>query len=346
MAEQIRKELKALGGLKRYQDASLAGQRKERGGDTGGVLVQWLVEAGAGALPGGRLDGEVQGGRGKKSRSRGLRLLEVGVLSADSACARSGIFSDDGAVVDGDGGGEGRLGLAGDSETDKSGSSKKRKRRDAGIVRIDLSSREPEIREVDFMEMQPPSPKTAAEGLGNGRGRADQEREGFDVVSLSLVVNFVGDPSGRGDMLRRVALFFRGVHTGKKQNGTMKDEQEKDAIYSPEARISNAGPLNAEGGGDANEKLLLPALFLVLPAPCVTNSRYLDEDRLTAIMQSLGYVQVRRKMSAKLVFYLWRYDRGVCLGGRSRVEGSQHHQWRKEEIRKGKDRNNFAIVLK
>lgn len=154
------------------------------------------------------------------------------------------------------------------------------------MERIDLHSQHPEIRQQNFMER----PTCAAEDL---------DEDGFDIVSLSLVVNFVGDPVERGEMLRRVASFLRS-YSGHKEG-------------------------------------LFPSLFLVLPAPCVINSRYLDEERLDAIMESLGYKRAKRKLSSKLVYYLWKYEAGKT--GRSDV-------FKKEEIRSGKSRNNFAIVLR
>lgn len=154
------------------------------------------------------------------------------------------------------------------------------------MERIDLHSQHPTIKEQDFMER----PACAAENL---------EQDGFDIVSLSLVVNFVGDPAERGEMLRRVASFLR-PYPGHKES-------------------------------------TFPGLFLVLPAPCVTNSRYLDEERLNAIMQSIGYTRAKRKLSSKMVYYLWKYDAGMVGGS---------IVFKKEEIRSGKSRNNFAIVLR
>ena len=153
------------------------------------------------------------------------------------------------------------------------------------MERIDLHSQHSDIIEQDFMER----PTFAA---------GDLNQQGFDIVSLSLVINFVGDPVGRGEMLRRVASFLR--------------------------------PCSGQKSG------LFPGLFLVLPAPCVANSRYLDEKRLNAIMGSLGYKAAKRKLSPKLVYYLWKYEAGKAE--RSKV-------FRKKEIRSGKSRNNFAIVL-
>jgi len=144
---------------------------------------------------------------------------------------------------------------------------------------IDLNSQDPKIEQQDFM--QRPVPKT------------DSER--FDVLSLSLVVNYVPTATGRGEMLSRTREFLRN----------------KDA----------SGP---------------PLLFFVLPAPCVTNSRYMDENRLNEIMSSLGFRAAQRKLSPKLYYSLW------VLNGEEDKSGSA---FPKVEINPGRTRNNFCIVL-
>lgn len=226
-------EIEALGGLERYQEASLQGQRHDRGGDSSRVLMQWLKS--------------ILSSR-KSDSNRRLRMLEVGALSTQNACAKSGHFD---------------------------------------IVRIDLKSQEQGILEQDFMER--PLPR--------------DESERFDIISLSLVLNFVPDAKGRGDMLRRTTQFLRAPGC---------------YVDSPSLAAS------------------FPSLFLVLPAPCVTNSRYLDEERLVAIMESLGYTMVESKTSQRLVYYLWKRTR-VCTGPDS--------VFPKKEVRSGSTRNNFAVVL-
>ena len=156
------------------------------------------------------------------------------------------------------------------------------------MKRIDLHSQHPEIEQQDFMQMQFPKPENLCE-------------QGYDLVSLSLVVNFVGDPTQRGDMLKRVGSFLRPYPGGR------------------------------DGLAECS-----PALFLVLPAPCVINSRYLDEGRLESIMESIGYRRAHRKLSSKLVFYLWKYE------GRN---NDMARVFKKEQLRSGSSRNNFAIVL-
>ena len=153
------------------------------------------------------------------------------------------------------------------------------------VERIDLNSQAEGIKQQDFMER--PLPKDG--------------REQFDMISLSLVLNYVPDAVGKGKMLLRTLEFLkpRGYAAGLED--------------------------------------FLPGLFLVLPAPCVTNSRYMDEAKLKDIMETLGFVCVKKKLSNKLVYYLWRMVSQVAKPATS---------FKKEEIRTGKDRNNFAIVLK
>jgi len=153
------------------------------------------------------------------------------------------------------------------------------------VERIDLNSQAEGILQQDFMER--PLPKGG--------------EEQFDIISLSLVLNYVPDALGRGKMLLRSLEFLKR-------------------------------PTYLEG-----LEGFLPALFLVLPAPCVTNSRYMDEAKLEAIMESMGYVNVRKKLSNKLVYYLWRMEAPIAKPTTA---------FKKVEIRSGKDRNNFAIVLK
>lgn len=157
------------------------------------------------------------------------------------------------------------------------------------IERIDLNSQGEGILEQDFMER--PLPKD------------DSER--FDIISLSLVLNYVPDPRGRGDMLRRTLQFLYGSRSYQSSS--------VDAMF--------------------------PCLFLVLPAPCVTNSRYLDEERLEAIMASLGYTKIMSKTTQRLVYYLWKL-------GPKRADQAVAEDFPKREIRSGPTRNNFAVVLK
>ena len=148
------------------------------------------------------------------------------------------------------------------------------------VTRIDLNSQTTGILKQDFMARPLPS----------------SEEDKFEVISLSLVLNFVPSKEGRGDMLKRACQFL-----------SSKDPQE-----------------------------MLPCLFLVLPAPCVENSRYMTEERLEQIMGSLGYAQKKRKLSSKLIYGLWIYRPLIPPEGGS---------FGKVEVNAGKTRNNFSIVV-
>jgi len=205
-------EISALGGLERYQQASLLGQSKDRGGDSSRVLLDWLKPS----LP-------------SKNKELGtqIRMLEVGALSTSNACAASGYFE---------------------------------------TVHIDLNSQAPGILKQDFMERPLPS--------------SDAER--FDLISLSLVLNFVPDPAARGSMLRRMTAFLR--------------------MPGPSLRHS----------GEA-----FPSVFIVLPRSCVLNSRYCSEELFGDIMASLGFSRLEWKITGKLVYSLWRRDAAVSTPARS-----------------------------
>ncbi|CDK28659.1 unnamed protein product [Kuraishia capsulata CBS 1993] len=147
------------------------------------------------------------------------------------------------------------------------------------VTRVDLHSQEPEeIIECDFMEFAVP-----------------KEEDRYDLVSCSLVLNFVPTPIQRGDMLRRIRLFF--------------------TESNPES-----------------PKLL----FMVLPLPCITNSRYLDNSLLLSMMSSLGFKQLKYHEATKVVYWLWEFDKNA--------KGPNIYR-SKKEVRSGKNRNNFSILL-
>lgn len=124
------------------------------------------------------------------------------------------------------------------------------------MTRIDLNSQGPGITKQDFMERPLPTSKD----------------EYFDIISLSLVLNYVPDAPGRGEMLKRITKFLR-LGTAQSTSSTT----------------------------------ILPVLFFVLPLPCVDNSRYLDERLLLHIMESLGFVLKYNKNTTKLCYYLFSW---------------------------------------
>lgn len=112
-------------------------------------------------------------------------------------------------------------------------------------------------------------------------------------------------------------------------------------------------------GWKTGRMLLLPhlhlrpasLLFLVLPLPCLTNSRYLNHARLEAILKSTGWEKTRQRDTAKLSFWLLQ-SRGLTAAQEIRDHslGPEWAYWdgtfyKKEELRKGSSRNNFTIVI-
>lgn len=151
------------------------------------------------------------------------------------------------------------------------------------MTRIDLNSQGPGIEKQDFMER--PLPTT------------DDER--FDIISLSLVLNYVPDAVGRGEMLKRIPDFLR-----------------KGAAKTGETASA------------------LPALFFVLPLPCVDNSRYLDEGLLLQIVRNLGFTMKYSKNTSKLCYYLFTFSLEPTV---AKAE--------KRKIRDGPGMNNFCVVV-
>lgn len=81
----------------------------------------------------------------------------------------------------------------------------------------------------------------------------------------------------------------------------------------------------------------LPLLFLVLPAACVSNARYMTEKRLDAIMTSLGFAKLKHKLSPQLVYSLWRLEDSSAKPSK---------KFLKVEVNPGTTRNNFSIILR
>lgn len=141
------------------------------------------------------------------------------------------------------------------------------------VTRIDLNSQEPGIAQQDFLKR--PLPSTG--------------EEKFNLISCSLVLNFVPRAEDRGQMVRLFSRFLR-------QEGYV---------------------------------------FLVLPLPCVDNSRYTTRDSLLQLFASQGLHPLRQKETHKLFYVLFQWD------GKS----DPRAKFAKGKPREGAKRNNFAIVL-
>ncbi|WVO15284.1 hypothetical protein L204_102940 [Cryptococcus depauperatus] len=147
---------------------------------------------------------------------------------------------------------------------------------------IDLHSQHPDIVEQDFFERPLPN----------------SDDEGFDIISCSLVLNFVEDPSKRGRMLQ---LMHSHLKPGRSS-----------------------------------------LLFLVLPLPCVSNSRYLTPSLFIKLMEVIGFelVKEQRKKGAKLGYWLWRRAQET-----DSIALNSHELCKKVIVHNGAKKNNFAILL-
>lgn len=139
------------------------------------------------------------------------------------------------------------------------------------VVRIDLNESRGVLRQ-DFMDRPIPL--------------SDDTK--FDLVSCSLVLNFVPTPLQRGAMLKRFEPFLKGA------------------------------------------KLL----FIVLPLPCINNSRYMDHTHFTHMMSELGYNLLRHHESTKLYYTLFSLERPP-----------NSYTATKQTLHEGPKKNNFCILL-
>jgi 25S rRNA (adenine2142-N1)-methyltransferase len=307
LAEEIEATIQKQGGLEKYQRASLLGQDKERGGDSSRVLMSWLAPL----LP--SLKAKSGAPKAKGAKENAYSEAQAQTTTTETTKPKLTML-EVGALSSSNACSHSRI---------------------FAIERIDLNSQSPGIKQQDFMER--PLPKL--------------EDERFDIISLSLVLNYVAEPETRGEMLRRTLKFLRSLPPSLSGEGAgVGADADIEGRNVGDEDVGEKG--ESECVGDEREcpqelalDAFFPSLFLVLPAPCVLNSRYLDSARLDAIMNSLGYVKVREKVSNKLVYYLWRvdYDRGRRGAGESQ---RQRQVFKKTEVRSGGSRNNFAVVLK
>lgn len=313
--EEIDARIEALGGLEAYQAASLTGQDPERGGDSSVKLVEWLREGGAlrGKDGGSARRGHLLSHSHDHRDGNGLRVLEIGALSSKNAIASA-------------------IGY-GIRE----------------IKRVDLHSQEPEmIQQIDFMDLPAPLPTRVHE-------------EGFDIVSLSLVLNYVASAAARGDMLLRVTQFLRSAADRSctastlTSHSTSYPKSASTPTSTSTASITSTTPATTLPNNHNLSTLshpYLPCLFIVLPLPCLTNSRYMTEPHFDALMLSIGFTLLKRHRTQKLVYMLFKYNFDSNLSNpttsnptATTASTSTPSQFRKTEINPGRNRNNFCITL-
>lgn len=216
---RIENEQQQLGGLAAYQEDSLRGGDKLKGGESG----KWCAEQLAPLFP--------------QHSTRPVRLLDVGAIAGTSYDKFPWVH----------------------------------------VTSIDLNPRSDKVTKSDFFHYPKPA----------------QPEDRFDVVALSLVINFVGDLKKRGEMLLH-------AHNYLKPSGY---------------------------------------LYLVLPLPCLTNSRYLNHEHLTTILSSCGYDIVVQNDSKRLTRWLLKRK---TKKNAAKWDGKVY---KKRELLGGANRNNFAICL-
>lgn len=79
-------------------------------------------------------------------------------------------------------------------------------------------------------------------------------------------------------------------------------------------------------------------LFIVLPLPCLNNSRYMNLDHFSSMMQALQYKIVKSHTSSKLIYILLRQDSSLSLKAK---QGS----FPKKKLQDKPGMNNFSIVI-
>lgn len=84
-------------------------------------------------------------------------------------------------------------------------------------------------------------------------------------------------------------------------------------------------------------------LFIVLPLPCLSNSRYLDLSTFHGLMAEIGFTMVKErwKESGKVGYWLFRSTSGTAPENQDCV--SEYSK--KRVVREGDRKNNFSILL-
>ncbi|PPQ86877.1 hypothetical protein CVT25_012596 [Psilocybe cyanescens] len=82
-------------------------------------------------------------------------------------------------------------------------------------------------------------------------------------------------------------------------------------------------------------------LFLALPLPCIANSRYVTFDHLKALMESIGFIEIRERWRKNGKMGYWLYQKKSPPPLSSRTSQS----FAKKVVLRTGNRNNFVIIL-
>lgn len=181
---------------------------------------------------------------------------------------------------------------------------------------IDLNAQDPGIRRQDFLQM-----------------KEDENACRWDVLSLSLVLNFVPDPRERGaGILLPGISFMPHIFREDAAVGSFVSRRFPQAFGSP-VRDSQyrSGLLSA--------RELIAHPLVQLPLPCVQNSRYLTLSRFEGLMEHVGFEKIKERWRAGGRMGYWLFRKVNPTG----LEKSTYE--RKSVLRSGKTRNNFTILL-
>lgn len=157
------------------------------------------------------------------------------------------------------------------------------------VTSIDLHPRADHVMEYDFFAFPVPA--------------ADAR---YDVVGLSLVLNFVGDLHQRGTWHADPGDMLLHAHRYLQPRGYV---------------------------------------YVVLPLACVQNSRYMTHDHLRRIFQSTGYEVVRHEDSPRLTRWLLQQIDTPLSPPTSVSPYWDGTVYKKRELQGGARRNNFCILL-
>ena len=155
----------------------------------------------------------------------------------------------------------------------------------------------------------------------------------WDVLSLSLVLNFVPDPRERGTKIWPTQI-----------PSTSDIFREDVTVGSFVSRcFTHAHRLLVRDGScrsaSASHRELATDDLVQLPLPCVQNSRYFTLEHFEGLMKCVGFERVKERwrVGGKMGYWLFRKVDPISL--------EEDAYGRKSVLRSGRTRNNFAILL-